>query len=62
MKVTRLDDSKVVINADLIESVAATPDTVIKLTSGYTIIVKEDVDQIIDKVVDYQRKVNFKPE
>ncbi|WP_338035299.1 flagellar FlbD family protein [Halanaerobacter jeridensis] len=62
MKVTRLDDSEVVINADLIESVQATPDTVVKLTSGYTIIVQEDVDLIIDKVINYQRKVNFKPE
>ncbi|MBM7555346.1 flagellar protein FlbD [Halanaerobacter jeridensis] len=50
------------INADLIESVQATPDTVVKLTSGYTIIVQEDVDLIIDKVINYQRKVNFKPE
>ncbi|MGM0501124.1 MAG: flagellar FlbD family protein [Bacillota bacterium] len=62
MKVTRLDDSEVVINADLIETVQATPDTVINLTSGYTIIVKEDVDMIIDKVLRYQRNVNFKPE
>jgi flagellar protein FlbD len=46
----------------LIETVEATPDTVIKLTSGYTIIVKEDIDEIIEEVIDYQQQVKFKPE
>jgi len=48
-----------VINAELIELVEATPDTVISLTSTRRMVVKEDVDKVIDKVVKYKRKTNF---
>ena len=39
IEVTRLNDTKVIINADLIEKVEESPDTIITLTSGNKIIV-----------------------
>lgn len=55
IKVTRLDHSELVVNAELIETVEATPDTVITLTSGKKLVVSEDVDEIIHRVMEYRR-------
>jgi len=37
--------------------VEATPDTVITLTSGKKLVVSEDVDEIIRRVMEYRRHV-----
>ncbi len=42
IEVTKLNGSTVLVNSDLIESVAETPDTVISLVTGKKIIVKEN--------------------
>lgn len=44
-----------VVNADLIETVEATPDTVITLTTGHKFIVSETVDEVIGLVMAYKR-------
>ena len=56
--VTRLNDSKLVINSDLIEFVEAIPDTIISLTTGKKIMVKETTDCIIELVAEFRNKVN----
>ena len=60
IKVTRLraKEPELVINAELIETVEANPDTVITLTTGNRIIVKEDPDEIIRRVVAYRRSIH----
>jgi flagellar protein FlbD len=55
IKVTRLDDSPLVINADLIELVESIPETIISLTTGKKIMVKESVDDIIARVAQFKR-------
>lgn len=55
IKVTRLNGSEIVINADLIESVEATPDTVVSLTTGHKYIVHESVDDVVGRTVSYRR-------
>lgn len=55
--VTRLNDAPLVINTDLIEFVEAIPDTIISLTSGKKVMVKESIDEIITRVENYQRKI-----
>jgi len=57
IKLTRFDQRKLVVNADLIEFVEATPDTIISLTTGKKILVQEGVDEIIDKVVEYRSRI-----
>jgi flagellar protein FlbD len=56
--VTRLNDSQLVINTDMIEFVEAIPDTIISLTTGKKVMVKESIDDIVAKVEDYQRKIH----
>ncbi len=55
--VTRLDKRVVVLNADLIKMLEATPDTIITLINGDTIIVRDSVEEVVKRAVDYQRQV-----
>ncbi len=52
---TKLNDVEIVINCDYIEIMQETPDTTITLTTGRKIIVKETVDDIIDKIITYKK-------
>ncbi len=58
IKLTRLNQREVVINADMIEFVEETPDTLISLVSGKKVMVTEPVDLIINRVVEYKRSCN----
>ncbi len=57
IKLTKLSNIEVTLNSDLIEFIEETPDTIITLTSGRKVVVLESVDQVIDKVVAYKRKI-----
>lgn len=57
ISVTRFNDSTLIINADLIQTVEETPDTVITLTTGTKFIVKEKSKEIVDKAVEYKRRI-----
>ncbi|WP_058485160.1 flagellar FlbD family protein [Defluviitalea phaphyphila] len=57
IEVTKLNNIKIVINGDLIELIEETPDTVITMTTGRRIVVKETVDEIINKVIQYKQKI-----
>jgi flagellar protein FlbD len=58
VKLTRLNQSEVVINAEMIEFVEAIPDTIVSLVSGKKIMVAESVDVVVDRVVEYKRSCN----
>ena len=62
IKVTRLNNKEFWVNADMIEFVEATPDTVISLINGKKIVVKEPTENIIDAVIAYRKKVCFRPQ
>ncbi len=53
IEVTRLNESKVLVNAELIESVEETPDTVISFVTGKKLIVKESRQEIKNLVILY---------
>jgi len=56
IKVTRINDSELVINSDLIEFVEAIPDTIVSLTTGKKIMVRESIDEVIERVAAFKRK------
>jgi flagellar protein FlbD len=60
IKVTRINDAPLVINADLIEFVEASPETIICLTTGKKIMVKQTIDEIIDRVAEFKRKASIR--
>ena len=55
IKLTRLNGNAVVINAELIEWVETHPDTTISLATGSKIVVKNNVDDVIEKIMAYRR-------
>ena len=55
--VTRLNHTSVVLNADLIEYVETTPDTVISLTTGQKLMVRETAEEIVARVVHFRRSI-----
>lgn len=54
---TRLNGTTFVINSDLIETVEETPDTVVVLTVGTKYVVQESKEEVIDKVVEFRRRI-----
>ncbi len=56
IEVTKLNDMKLLVNAELIESVEETPDTVISFVTGKKIIVKESRQEIKNLVILYKRE------
>jgi len=57
IKVTRLDGRELVINAKFIKFVESTPDTLITLTTKDKILVKDSVEEIVRKVIQYCQQV-----
>ncbi len=58
IKLTRLNNSKLVINAEMIEFVEAIPDTIVSLVSGKKVMVTESVDQVVEQVVQFKKSCN----
>jgi flagellar protein FlbD len=54
----RINNSAFVLNADHIESVEATPDSVITLSNGKKIVSKNSVEDIVGKVIQYKQMCN----
>lgn len=56
IKLTRTDGQAIVLNEDFIENITQTPDTFICLTSGKTLVVKENLDEIIELIETFHKK------
>ncbi len=57
IKLTRLNKKEYFINPNLIETIEETPDTVLKLTTEKTLIVREKAPEIISRIIAYNRQI-----
>ncbi|HWF40011.1 MAG TPA: flagellar FlbD family protein [Candidatus Acidoferrales bacterium] len=57
IQLTRLNNQPLIVNSDLIKLVENTPDTVLTLVTGEKIVVLESSKQVVDKIVDFRRRV-----
>ena len=57
IRLSRMNKSEFLLNIDLIEIIEETPDTIITLTNGHKMVVIESVDEIIEKIIEYKRKI-----
>lgn len=57
IEVTKINNVKITVNSDIIEIVEETPDTVITLTTGKKIIVKESRQEVSNLVISYRRNI-----
>lgn len=56
IRVTRLDGNPMVLNAEWIQTIENTPDTLITLTTGFKIIVRDSVEEVVDAYKRYKRE------
>ncbi|WP_297967635.1 flagellar FlbD family protein [uncultured Anaerovibrio sp.] len=60
IKLTKFNSEKkikgeFILNAEIIETIEETPDTVITLTNGKKIIVEESMEDVVRQVIKYKR-------
>ncbi len=58
IELTRINESPLMVNPDLIEFIERTPDTVISLTTGRKLMVRESVEEVVERIVAFRRRVN----
>jgi flagellar protein FlbD len=54
---TRLNSAGMVLNSDLIEHIDVTPDTVITLTTGQILRVRESAHQVVERIVEFRKRI-----
>ena len=59
IKLTRLNGSVYVLNCELIETVEATPDTVITTVDAKKYVCRESVDDVIAKVIEFKGNIQI---
>jgi flagellar protein FlbD len=47
----------IVVNADLVETIEATPDTVITLVTKRRFVVEDSVEDVIERVLEYRARI-----
>jgi flagellar protein FlbD len=57
IQVTRLDGIKYYINSHQIECIEVNPDTTLVMLSGKHHIVREEVDDVLEKIEAYNRRI-----
>ena len=57
IRLTRLNRVPLVLNSDLIEHIDVTPDTVITLTTGQILRVRETADEVVKRIVTFRRQI-----
>jgi len=57
VRLTRLNRIPMVLNSDLIEHIDVTPDTVITLTTGQILRVRESAEEVVRRIVEFRRRI-----
>ena len=57
IRLTRLNHAPTVLNSDLIVHIEVTPDTVISLTTGETIMVLETSEEVVARILEFRRSI-----
>jgi len=59
IKVTRFQGKEFYLNSDLIEYIENNPDTVVTLTTGKKIVIMEKPEEIVERIKQFRREINF---
>lgn len=59
--VTRFDGTELVVNVDLVVTVERTPDTVLTLTTGDRIMVRESLEQVVERAINFRHRIQQGP-
>jgi flagellar protein FlbD len=61
IRLTRRNGNAFIVNAELVRTVEETPDTIVTLRDGEKLLVLEDADTVVERVIAYQRSVRLPP-
>jgi flagellar protein FlbD len=56
IQLTRLNNTELYINSDMIETIEKTPETVISLTNGKKMTVKEPPQEVVARVIRFRQE------
>ncbi|MAG35450.1 MAG: flagellar protein FlbD [Dehalococcoidia bacterium] len=62
IRVSGLQGRELTLNADLIETIERTPDTIIKLTNERRYIVREAPEEVVRRVIEFRQAILSGPE
>lgn len=57
IKLMGLDNKEFILNSDIIEKLEAIPESLITLTNGRKYLVQESNEEIVEKIIEYKRKI-----
>ena len=58
IEVTKMDSRRILLNEDYILTVEETPDTVVTLSDGHRYLVKENAQEILEKIIAFRSITN----
>ena len=58
--VKKINQQEIIVNPDLIETIEFSPHAVMSLTTGEKVIVDETPEEIIRKVIEFRRAINYR--
>ena len=61
IRLTHLAGEPFILNAELIRYVERRPDTFVTLTTGERVIVRESMDEVLARAIEYQRSKHLIP-
>jgi len=59
IKVTRLNGKEYYLNPHQIESIEINPDTTLLMLSGKSVVVLEKADEVINRIVEYRKRIGY---
>lgn len=57
IRLTRINETTFYVNGELIAYIDVTPDTVLTLTTGEKVRVRESAEEVVERVVEYRRRI-----
>ena len=57
IQLTRLDRQGITVNSDLIELIEARPDTTLRLTTGQSVVVRESMSEVVERITAWRGRV-----
>jgi flagellar protein FlbD len=57
IKLTRLNNSEILLNTDLIEHVEIGANTVVMLTDGNSFVVQESAEELLERVIQFRKRI-----
>ena len=61
IRLTRMNETSIVVNVDLIKFVEETPDTILTLRDGEKVLVRESAEDVVERAIEYARATRFPP-